>query len=154
MTTFISGVQKLFSNATAKLGGKRRRTRRMNKTMTMGGSGKGKSKLPTSTEASVKRAKKAIQKYILDKSKTDKKRETVEAEIENANKHGRKGWNHEVLIRSNQGFNNTVRNNSHNWYVLTSEVQWSLKKMPDWAKSGNDQPEKGEMIEGSPYILA
>lgn len=152
MPSIMGEVQKLFSNATAKLGGKRRRTRRMNETTTMGGSGKGK--LPTSTEASVKRAKKAIQKYILDKSKTDKKRETVEAEIANANKHGRKGWNHEVLIRSNQGFNNTVRNDSHSWYVSTSHVQWSLDKMPDWAKSGNEQPKKGEMIEGSPYILA
>jgi hypothetical protein len=151
MSSIMGEVQKLFSNATAKLGGKRRRTRSngKNKTM-MGGAGK----LPTSTEASVKRAKKAIQKYILDKSKTDKKRETVEAEIANANKHGRKGWNHEVLIRSNQGFNNTVRNNSHNWYVSTSHVQWSLDKMPDWAKSGKDQPKKDEIIEGSPYILA
>lgn len=117
----------------------------------------GGAKLPTAPHAAIKRAKKAIQKLLLngDASKTDKLRATAEEEIANANKHcghDRKYWKEEVLIVSNKAFSDTIPNSS--WYVKTRSIQWSLTKMPVWAKNGKDEPTTGTLIEGKAYTKA
>lgn len=114
-------------------------------------------KLPTAEYAVIKRAKKAIQKLLLNKdaSKNTKLRETAQIEIENADKHcgrDRKYWREEVLITSNQPFCRTIPNNS--WYCKVRTVQWSLSKMPEWAENGNDEPAAGTIIEGKAYVKA
>lgn len=128
--------------------------RKSNKRTTMK-AGAPKSKLPTATHAVIKRAKKAIQKLLLneDASKAAKLRETAEIEMENADKNcggDRKYWREEVLITSNKLFCDTIPNTS--WYCKARTVQWSLTKMPEWAKNGKDEPKSGESIEGKPYV--
>lgn len=142
MSTIISKVKNFLNNITRKAtSGKRAMSAK-----TTGGAGK----MPTSKEASIKRAKKAIQKYHLDK--TASKKATAEAEIANANAHcgDRKKWDHEMLIKSNKEFSDAARNSS--WYLVTSSKQWTLEKMPDWAKNGNEEPAVGEMINGTAYF--
>ena len=117
----------------------------------------GGAKLPTEPYAVIKRAKKAIQKLLLNKddSKTEKLRATAQEEIENANKHcgsDRKYWREEVLIVSNKAFSDTV--GSSNWHTKTRTLQWSLTKMPAWAHNGKDEPNTGTTIEGKPYTKA
>jgi hypothetical protein len=124
-----------------------------NKTRKMSGGGK----LPTAPHAAIKRAKKAIQKLLLneDASKTEKLRATAEEEIANANKHcgsDRKYWREEVLIVSNKAFSDTVGSSS--WYTKTRFIQWGLTKMPDWARNGKDEPNTGTIIEGKAYTKA
>jgi hypothetical protein len=123
-----------------------------NQTRKMGGA-----KLPTAPHAAIKRAKKAIQKLLLNKdaSKTEKLRTTAQEEIENANKHcgsDRKYWREEVLIVSNKQFSDTIPNSS--WYTKLRTIQWSLTKMPEWALNGKDEPNTGTSIEGKPYTKA
>jgi hypothetical protein len=114
----------------------------------------GAGKLPTATHAVIKRAKKAIQKLLLntDASKTETLKATAEIEMANADKHcgDRKYWREEVLITSNQPFCQSIPNTS--WYCKVRAVQWSLTKIPEWAKNGKDEPNAGEMIEGKPYV--
>jgi hypothetical protein len=116
----------------------------------------GQTKLPTRPDAAIKRAKKAIQKLLLntDESKSEKLRKTAEEEIENANKNcgDRKYWREEVLIKSNKQFSDSVLSSS--WYTKTKTVQWSLTRMPEWAKNGADEPNAGTTIEGKPYTIA
>jgi hypothetical protein len=116
----------------------------------------GAGKLPTAKHAVIKRAKKAIQKLLLnkDESKRAKLRETAEIEIANADKHcgDRKYWREEVLIASNQPFCQTIPNSS--WYCKLRAVQWSLTKMPEWAENGKDEPNDGQLIEGKSYVKA
>jgi hypothetical protein len=124
-----------------------------NQTRKMGGG----AKLPTATHAVIKRAKKAIQKLLLNKddSKTAKLRETAEEEIANANKYcgsDRRYWREEVLIASNKEFSDTIPNSS--WYTKVRTIQWSLTKMPAWAHNGKDEPNTGTIIEGKAYTKA
>jgi len=148
MSTIISKVKNFLNNITRKsIGGKRRTSsKRAMSAKTSGGAGK----MPTSKEASIKRAKKAIQKYYLDK--TAAKKAIAEAEIANANAHcgDRKKWDHEMLIKSNKEFSDATRNSS--WYLVTSSKQWSLEKMPDWAKNGNEEPTVGEKVKDTAYF--
>jgi hypothetical protein len=123
-----------------------------NQTRKMGGA-----KLPTAAHAVIKRAKKAIQKLLLneDASKTEKLRATAEEEIANANKHcgsDRRYWREEVLIISNKAFSDTAGSSS--WYTKTRSIQWSLTKMPTWAHNGKDEPNAGTIIEGKAYTKA
>lgn len=124
-----------------------------NKSMSQRG---GVKKLPTAAHASIKRAKKAIQKLLLndDSSKTAKLRETAEIEIENANKncYDRNEWKKEILIISNKAFSDSVGISS--WYSRVKTVQWSLTHMPAWAHNGKDEPDTGAMIEGKRYTKA
>lgn len=136
-----------------KLSMSRKKLSKNNQTRKMSGGGK----LPTAPHAAIKRAKKAIQKLLLneDASKTDKLRATAEEEIENANKHcgyDRKYWREEVLIVSNKAFSDTIPNSS--WYTKTRSIQWSLTKMPAWARNGKDEPDVGIIIEGKEYTKA
>jgi hypothetical protein len=124
-----------------------------NKTMSQRGGAK---KLPTSEHASIKRAKKAIQKLLLNtnESKTAALTETAKEEIANAKKNAgdRKYWHEEVLIASNKQFSDTVGSSS--WYTKVRTTQWSLTKMPAWAHNGKDEPDAGTMIEGKAYTKA
>jgi len=125
-----------------------------NQTRKMGGA---KKALPTAPHAVIKRAKKAIQKLLLNKdtSKDEKLRATAEEEIENADNYcgyDRKYWRNEVLIASNQTFSETIPNSS--WYTKVKTVQWSLTKMPEWAQNGKDEPTIGTIIEGKAYTRA
>jgi hypothetical protein len=124
-----------------------------NKTRKMSAGGK----LPTEPYAVIKRAKKAIQKLLLneDASKNEKLRATAEVEIAHANKHcgsDRRYWREEVLIISNKAFSDTIPNSS--WYTKTRSIQWSLTKMPAWARNGKDEPNAGAIIEGKAYTKA
>jgi len=111
--------------------------------------------LPKAKHAVIKRAKKALQKWHLnvDPSKADALREDAEIEIANADKHceDRHRWRYEVLITSNHLFCESIPNSS--WYCISREIQWSFTKMPEWAKSGGDEPIAGELIAGKPYVL-
>lgn len=114
-------------------------------------------KLPTEPHAVIKRAKKAIQKLLLneDASKTDNLKAIALIEIANADKHcgsSRKYWREEALIVSNKAFSDEVGSSS--WYTKTRTLQWSLKKMPAWARNGKDEPNVGAMIQGEPYSNA
>lgn len=148
MTTIYGEVKNFLNNITRKATGGKRRTS-SKKTMSAKISG-GAGKMPTSKEASIKRAKKAIQKYLLDK--TAAKKATAEAEIANANAHcgDRKKWDHEILIKSNKQFSDAARNSS--WYLISSSKQWSLEKMPDWAENGNEEPAVGEKVKDTAYF--
>jgi len=124
-----------------------------NKTRKMSAGGK----LPTEPYAVIKRAKKAIQKLLLneDASKNEKLRATAEVEIAHANKHcgsDRRYWREEVLIISNKAFSDSVGSSS--WYTKTRSIQWSLTKMPAWARNGKDEPNAGAIIEGKAYTKA
>jgi len=114
----------------------------------------GKTKLPTRPDAAIRRAKLAIQAFILnlDESKSETLRTDAIEAIENAKNHpdsNRKQWEYELLIESNKAFSKTV--GSTNWYTLRPTIQWSLTEMPDWARSGEKEPPLFEMILGFPY---
>jgi hypothetical protein len=121
-----------------------KRNSRNRKTMKKGGAKK--KPLPTSSHAAIKRAKKAIQDLILNPS--EEKRAIAKEEIDNANKRrdsNRTNWEKETLIIPHYGLCPS------SWYCKTNEVQWSLNKMPDWAKSGKLEPKIGETVHGHAY---
>ena len=124
-----------------------KRTSRNKKTMKMGGAKR--RPLPTASHAAIKRAKKAIQDLLLNPS--EEKRAIAQEEIENANKRrdsNRTNWNKEILIVPHYGLCPS------SWYCQTNEVQWSLNKMPEWAKNGKLEPKIGEMVHGHAYTSA
>jgi len=107
-------------------------------------------KLPTALQPSIKRAKLAIRSFI--QNPTEDKRKIAELEIANADKiskgKGRKNWKNEILIIPHY----TLCFNS--WYAETNSTQWSIDKMPDWAKNGENEPNIGTNIDGNSYTKA
>jgi hypothetical protein len=107
--------------------------------------------LPFAYQAAIKRAKKAIQAYILD-PENEKKYATAVVEVNNADEvvgnGNRKYWRQEVLMVPHYGLVPT------SWYAKTFKVeQWSLErmKMPEWAKNGKLEPDLGVNILGHAY---
>ena len=114
----------------------------------------GAKKMPTSIPIAIKRAKKAIQKYILHPC--EKHKIIAEEEIENANNISkntdRKEWKKELFIISYRAF--SLKLGSTNWYDKTREVQWSLDKMPEWARNGKEEPDTGYAFGEHSYTKA
>ena len=105
-----------------------------------------------SLQPAIKRAKKAIQDYLLN-PENDKKREKALAEIENANtvsdEYGRRRyWRNELLVVPHYDLVPS------SWYAETRETQWSIERMPDWARNGKLVPELGTDISGRAYTVA
>lgn len=127
----------------------RKRNKRRRNTMRAG-----TKKLPTSLPIVIKRAKKAIQKYILHPC--EKHRIIAEEEISNANRisknSDRKHWKRELFIISHQHFSSKF--GSSNWYNKTNEEQWNLEKIPEWARNGKDEPDSGYKIGEHNYVKA
>jgi len=120
--------------------------------------------LPSTEFGAIKRAKMDIQKHILNTNpaKSGALREAALASIRNAHdctgRGGRHNWRNEVLIASNQQFSGEFFRDSgatnFNWYVLTETPQWGIDIMPDWARNGKSEPNRGALIEGKSYTMA
>ena len=120
--------------------------------------------LPGTEFGAIKRAKTDIQKHLLNTNptKADALRQAAAASMANADnctgRAGRYNWRNELLIASNQQFSGEFYKESgrnfFNWYVLTGREQWGIDKMPDWARNGKPEPNRGASIEGKSYTMA
>jgi|LauGreDrversion2_2_1035103.scaffolds.fasta_scaffold02021_3 hypothetical protein len=120
--------------------------------------------LPSTEFGAIKRAKVDIQKHLLNTNpaKAGALREAALASIANADdctgRSGRHNWRNEALLASNQQFSGEFYKESgrnfFNWYVLTGREQWGIDKMPDWARNGKPEPNRGTPIEGKSYTMA
>jgi hypothetical protein len=103
-----------------------------------------------SLPAAIKRAKFAIQDNILNPGNEEKRAKAIK-EIDNANTisrvGGRKYWYKELLIFPHYDLVPS------SWYAETRDIQWSIEKIPEWAKSGKSEPDLGTDIRGYKYTV-
>jgi hypothetical protein len=118
--------------------------------------------LPITYQPSARRAKLAIQAYLLAKKynapaeQLDALRANAVIEIDNSNLNNcngpRKRWASEMLIVPHYDLWD-----NRSWYCeikSNTDNLWSLERMPKWAYNGQLEPDIGFMIGKTPYFTA